>query len=663
MTIETAGLVDIERRELIELSQFVLNRGTENVREELHEYLVEIALYNSDQEASATDIKSLIEKEFDFSAFPLSLVNPALARMGKKLISKGTPSKYLLATTRRKELTEMFKRQRLLRSHFIARVLSTISNKYGDISDVANSQIVKCLFKFLGIVFNNLSINLARLISEVPTEVKSVIELLETQEALEKTFEELDDKILSRISVKAITHVIEEYDEKTARFLYALAQSYVLLQILNIDPECQALQKKLILSDMKVYLDTNIVINLLCEHAFPRTHETCVKIVKLTNQLGIKCLITRRTAKEIEKHLQTSDQEYQNMGTVPEHRVKKLLRYVQDEVIKEYWVLLQNNPGLKWEAFLRRLHKYSSILRKKYSVTIDDTVFDHIHSHPKFDELSKMIQEANPKKAPEVVEHDCFHLLLVGYLREQVKEARILPNRWFVTRDKSLALAEKVRIITEKKRPSSVLVDIWLQMIAPLLSPKVATEEASEVFSRCFSSDFVPSFPRIKLTLLAKLIGPCLDYRDLDKNEIMEIIGDTYLQEHMEKMSQKGVLGNYLTRKYISITEKKHQATVNRLLEERSELMMKLKKLEKETTTLKEHIEAEKHFGKYLVGGTVFIVVWIVTYIWILLPTIEEPYTACTLAVLISLIFGYLLGFKRYEWILQKFLDLIKRKT
>jgi len=641
----------------------VLNRGTESIREELHEYLVEIALYNTEQEVSATDIKALIEKEFGFSAFPLSLVNSALARMDKKLIPKGAPSKYLLAIQRREELTKMFDHQRLLRSHLMARVLSTISNEYGDISDVASSQIVKCLFKFLGIVFNNLSINLARLISEVPMEIKSVIELLETQEALETTFEELDDKILSRISVEVIKRVLEEHDDKTARFLYALAQSYVLLKILNVDPKCRALQKELILSDMRVYLDTNIVINLLYEHARPRIHETCVRIVMLMNHLGINCLITRRTAKEIERHLQMSDQEYGSMGKVPEHRVKKLIRYITDEVIKEYWSLLQKNPGLKWEAFLRRLHKYSSILKKKYAITIDDTVYDHIYSHPKFDELFKMTEEADPHKSPEVIQHDCFHLLLIDYLREQMKESRILPNRWFVTRDRSLIVTEKVRMITEKKRPSSVLIDVWLQMIGTLLSPEVASEEAPEVFSRCFSSDFVPSFPRVKPRLLAKLIGPCLDFRDLDRSEMMEIIGDTYLLDHMEEMSQKGELANYLTRKYISITEKKQKAEVNRLLKKQTELVTELKKSKEETTTWKDRIETERHFGKYLVGGIVFFVVWVVTYLLILLPTIKEPYTACTLSVLISLIFGYLLGFRRYEWILNRFLDFFKRRT
>ena len=201
-------------------------------------------------------------------------------------------------------------------------------------------------------------------------------------------------------------------------------------------------------------------------------------------------------------------------------------------------------------------------------------------------------------------------------------------------------------------------------MISPLLSPKVATKEASEIFSNCFSSEFVPSFPKIRPAFLSKLIGPCLDHTDLNMNEIMQLVGDTYLREHFQKVGNKRV-EQYLANKLLDIREKTHQKEMQQSEEEKRLLEMKVARLEEERKEILEEFDTEKHLGRYLAGGIVFLVVWIITYIFILLPTIENPPIACSFSIFISLIFGYLVGFKRYEWILERFADLVGaiRKT
>jgi len=656
--MSSSGTTTAEKRPLIELAQFVLNRNTENIREELHNYLVELALFKAPEGVSRTEIKNIIEENFGFSKFPSSIVDSALYRLGKSLNIQGTPPKYFISVRRRKQLSDMFQNQGMLRDYFIARILTTIENDYGQISDVASDQIIDCLFRFLASVFDNLSIDLARLVSENPEKIKDVTELLETNEMLMKSFETIEDKMLMRNSIEAVKKTLVKHDAKTSLFLYSLAQSYVLLKILNIDPQCQTLQKQLILSDMVVYLDSNIVINLLCEKARPSVHITCVRLMNLMNTLGIRCLISMRTFKEIEKHLEVSNEEYRNMGAVPQHRREKILKYVRDEILKEYWTKTKKNRGLKWTAFIERLRNFSAILKRRYSIEIDKKAYTEVYADPKFNELLKLIEESNPHKSSALVEHDCFHLLLMDHLRSAVSNEGILPKRWFLTRDRTLSLVEKMRIAIEKKRPTSVYIDVWLQMISPLLSPKIATKQASEIFARCFSSDLMPSFPRISPVLLAKLVGPCLDHTDLDAYEVKKIVGDIYLREHFEEMGEKK-LGAYLTNKLIEIKETRHRKEIRQSEEEKKILRQRAVTLEKEKEELVEELTSEKHFGKYLAGGVVFFIVWTLTYSFILLPTIGDPYIACLLAILISLIFGFLLGFKRYEWILQKFLDVV----
>jgi hypothetical protein len=657
--------VDVESKPLIELAQFVLNRNTENIRDELHSYLAEVALLDLPNGATPAEIKSAIEKAFGFSDFPSLIVHSALTTLGKRLRTSGYPLRYFISEERRKELAGKLQDQKMLKDYFVARFLAKIETDYGEISQSASDEIVKCTFAFLTTMFGNLSISLSRLISESPDQVKDVAELLGVNEMLEKCFESIENKTLMKDAIQTIKTVLIDYDEKTSLFLYSLAQSYVLLKILNIDPQCQALQKELILSDMCVYLDTNIVINLLCEEALPMIHESCVRLVNIMHSLGIRCAISSRTTKEVERHLESSDKEYQNIGGVPDHRREKLLKYAGDEILREYWSKMRTYPGLKWTVFIGRLRNFSAILKRRYSIEIDNKTYDHIYSDPRFDELAKLIQEADPDKSPELVEHDCFTMTLIDHLRQETKGGEILPKRWFLTRDKSLTVVEKLRIMLEKKRPTSAYIDVWLQMISPLLSPKIATEQASEIFSRCLSSDLVPSFPRISPVLLTKLIGPCLDHTDLDMKEIQELIGDSYLREHFQEMGEKKV-EVYLTQKLINIREKRHQKEKEQLQQEKKALSLELSKLRedkreltKEVTTTKAQAGVEKHFGRYLAGGVIFLAIWILTYTLILLPTVQDSFIACVLAILISLIFGFLLGFKRYEWILQKFLDLV----
>jgi ABC-type multidrug transport system permease subunit len=88
------------------------------------------------------------------------------------------------------------------------------------------------------------------------------------------------------------------------------------------------------------------------------------------------------------------------------------------------------------------------------------------------------------------------------------------------------------------------------------------------------------------------------------------------------------------------------------------ELAQEIDRLKGENEKLIKEIGVEKHFGKYLAGGVVFLAVWVSTYFLVLLPTIKDSFIACMVAILISLIFGFLVGFKRYDWILRRFLEL-----
>jgi len=652
----------VEERELIELAQFVINRRTENMRDELHNYLVEIGLYDVDQSISKAQIVNLIKKKFGFSDFPPQIVDSALLRLRNKndlsVEERGFALTYRLHPNRKHAIKQMIEQHKELRNHFIQSVISRIE-KIGSLSNFDKETITQSLFEFLGRSFNVLSVRFAVIMTKIAYEPKELDELLLETEILDKSFSHVSDENLRRDAISAFQEVLLERDEKISLFLYSISQSFVLLQILNVDPDCQALQKKLFLTNMTIFLDTNIIIDLLCEKSNRRFHNVAVRLINLIKYLKIKVYFTNRTFEELRRRIGLSNENMKQIGRPNEKKRRKLMNHIEDPFIMEYAQQLRYNPSLKWEGFIGRIRNFTSVLKRKYEIVMDKSDYTKIFADPAFQEATQLVSEADPQKSESLVEHDCFHLLLVDMLRSLTQKDGV-PKYWFVTRDKSVCFAEQMRIIIEKKRsgievkPSSVLIDVWIHMISPFLSPKVATQEASRAFAEMFSTHFVPSFPRMRPKVLLKVLSPLLDQRDLDSYQIRSIASDIFLAEHLDDLMSTGELPNYINNKLMQMQEERHRKELEKIKVEKETLEDQLLQSEQETFELRSKIELRKQSERYLAGALVFLIVWASTYFAVLLPTVKEPFSSFIYAIIIALIFGYLLGFQRYEWILKK---------
>jgi len=441
---------EIERRELIELAQFVINRKTNDLRNELYEFLVEIGLYDVDENVTKSQLIDIIKRRFGFSVFPQQIINSTLIQLEKKkniLIEKiGLTQKYKLPVDKKQKLMKMVESHKQLREHFTKSILDKIA-KIGSLSDVDKKDIVDSAFDFLGRSLSILSIRFAEILIKPSYEFKHLDELLYRGEILEKSFARIEDQNVRRDAINATKETLTQPDKKIALFLYSIAQSYFLLQILNVDPECQTLQKNLFLLNMTVYFDTNIIIDLLCEKSEQRFHRPATRLIELMKSLDIKMRFSSRTLKELYRTINISEETLKRIGYT--ERKRKIRDYIDDPFVEEYSKLLDEMPFLRWENFIGRMKKFTSILERKYNIFYDRANYNDIFQNPDFLDISKMISEADPYKPDYLVEHDCFHLLLVDKLRSKED---LFPKYWFITRDKSVCLAEQMRLISEKRK-------------------------------------------------------------------------------------------------------------------------------------------------------------------------------------------------------------------
>jgi len=200
-------------------------------------------------------------------------------------------------------------------------------------------------------------------------------------------------------------------------------------------------------------------------------------------------------------------------------------------------------------------------------------------------------------------------------------------------------------------------------MISPFLSPRLATQEASKAFTEIFSANFLPSFPKVDTQVLTNVLSPLLDQRDLDDNEIKAIVTDTYLKKNINEMINTGELPFYLNQKLMQIQEERHKREIEQLQAEKKNVEEQLQQSEQKHLDLTKNIKRREKYEKGLAGALIFLIVWALSYQFILLPTIKDALYAFLFAIIIALIFGYLLGFQRNEWILDKILKILGKTS
>ena len=157
------GAVAYDTKTLRRLAMFVLNRATSDLRSELHEYLVMVALSDDKEKRGMTKAKiiSAIENDLRVSNFPDASIKSAIERLKEKRYIEAIHGKgedvYLLSQDKIKAIEVMGD----LYSKTVVRVKETlakrISNIKGSPIDLGAENIVFASFqKMLGIVLSGL---------------------------------------------------------------------------------------------------------------------------------------------------------------------------------------------------------------------------------------------------------------------------------------------------------------------------------------------------------------------------------------------------------------------------------------------------------------------------------------------------------------------------
>lgn len=643
--------VDYERMKLIELAQFVLNRKTEDIRSELYEYLVCGAIFHGKGKDGLTkkDIRSSIKEFYELDA-PPRLVNSYVRDLVSKKdlipVQRGDKRTYILSETKLAEISSNNKDYETLREKVIQEILTRVKASCPDMSEPQSKEVVNVFFHIISSIFKRYSSICSDVIAGKMGEIKDIPSLPDFQQISLNNVRRISNLSLRKVVKDQFRDLFIQPSRNFIYFLHSMAQSYTIAQILNLDPELKTLEKESF-SKKKLFLDTNIIVSLMC---VADAYESVTEVVSLTKDMGIRIVYTPETKKEFLNLLEYSKNLY---GRIPIHKesvVKKTEPLMKNPFIASYW-MESREKRLTWEGFVARMEGFQELLKDRFSITVDTSRIRGVWSDPEYKELERAVSFADISKPEPTVTHDAYHLWMIKKLREKETADELGMNSYFLTRDYTLDTAERI-VYRGGRIPSHIPFDVWSQMIMPFLSPRVVADEASSAYIKIMSSKFPSLTKAVDPKDVIDIMGIWMDDPSVTTELLRKIIGSSYVHQHLQKMRKEGkrkpseiskVIGPIL-KQVISTKRKEHE----------SELSNLTKKHDREISTLKEQIDSlmrtppqrkEIHKPLFIIGISLFVALVVLALVsgrlqFAVADTVYWVLGICGTALIASSVFG-----------------------
>lgn len=568
------------------IAQFLLNTDTKDLRNDLHDFLTLISIIESKDNSSVPNICSFIASKIGSEKFPEKIVEESVERLIQKkeivLIQYETGIKYKATELIQKKLNESSIEYKSILNLIFNSLYDIINKDYRIISEEEKKQIRHAILLAFGMIFERFGKDVASIFYRKNYQEINLIRFKEFCLIIDTRISKFikDEKIRSRI-IQFIKNSLEEPSIEFSKFLFSLSQAYYLIELLNFDPEGQELIASKI-KDKKIFLDTNVVINLIFDLEKEKK-KIRKKEIEITQSLKYNILVTSRTIKEFNNWITNQKKLAKQINELVLKRFEKLKDLIEDGALKDFLLKKQVQPSLTWEGYLAKFTKIENILKINFGISVDNSYEQIMLGEERnVQDLVPLVSHFNPHKYKTVAEHDAGHIIFIQKIRSPEMDL-LGPNSWFLTNDSTLKKVE--REYHPDKIPSSIFGAQWIQMIAPFISPDVKKEEIAVLFARIFGSSFTSS-QIINEDNWLKIQGSWLDIEGLPSDLIEDVIGKSYVQEILKKKVEEidtEELSFSIDKAFLEEYKKREQETLKaqqekeKLIEQHTEEISELK--------------------------------------------------------------------------------------
>ncbi len=519
------------------LAQFVLNRQTDDIRNELQEYLVSMSLLASKEGFIKEEITSYLKTKLGVADFPEKVVDGALERLEakseiyKEKLSEGN-FKYFLEHKIEKKLAGYSTEYNTILDNIFDKLFSEIEKKCRLLTETEKKQLRYTILLSFGNILKIFGAEVASIFYVGKLSKIESIKFQDFENDLNKRLEKfIVEKLIRDCIIEFIQKLFKNPTMDFSKFLFAISQGYYLIEILNFDPESQKLIKTK-LSKKTIYLDTNVVIKLLFGEEKDKKKIT-KKELDLIKNLNFSIMITKRTLDEFNSWMKEKKKIGLQIQKISISRFQKSEKFLEEGTLKDFFLKKQKQPSLTWDGFLARYEKIEDILREEFRISVDNTFNEKLKGEEKNVQLLiPIVQHYVYFKSDTVAEHDASNIIFIKKNREGKKIDALGPNCWFLTHDSSLQKVENE--YDPETIPSTIYASTFIQMISPFLAPDVSNQDAAVVFARVFGSSIISTHIVNEESWL-KIQGPWLDTEGMSSELIEEIIGSTYVRDLLRK--------------------------------------------------------------------------------------------------------------------------------
>lgn len=595
-----------------QISRLLIEDRTKEPREKVHNLIFEIGIFSNPilkEWVDITQIQNGIMSEFDLKYYPTE----PLKRAAKRLVKKGRVEKkkennrllFRLNDNRKNEIEESKKNFKSIDKKITDTLVDRVEKKAGKLSRSDENAVID--------VFDNVLASIFKIVENLS--VSAILEdgekknTLNFKSELYKHLKHIKNKHLRSIVKTELINMFEDPTKEMKKYFIYSANSSFIIKILNLDPECQILEKKLF-SNFELILDTNVIISLLFPaHNF---HKLTKELIKEANKLSLQLKVTNLTLDEMEKVISSADNLYTDS-----YISSKSYSYVPEHIIIENFEKLAKNRSEDWDTYVSTIKQYGSKLVKNYDVELINIDIDKIIQDYNIEDIAEIVKECTSNrpytKTDEVAKHDAYHFALIDKRRKKINE-----KIWFLSHDSTFSCVNtgfKKHLGEEANTTYYLSCSSFMEIIFPFLSPDVVDQEFEDIFFKIFSSDFFGVAGEFSFGKLTKFFVPLMDEDVLDEEDYTKILEDRTLKRITRQWTNSDYNPKYdetIAKKVAELADERKSQKIKQmekeleqkqnenedyrklLNEEYSNIKSQIRKTENEINTLKEQRDKEK---------------------------------------------------------------------
>lgn len=519
-----------------------MREKSSDVRSELYENLIARAIIDhakSDHTLPYDIMLTHLEKDNHLANIPQLHVTNAITNMIEKKILTKDDQMLTISEEHENQTNKNIDEMDELRNSILNELKNKINEKIPDLDSAKMNLLLENFEDLLSSTFAKYGITLAKIFMEKSKSVKSIKGLRGFSEGYVDTIQQIVPENKRNTLDKIFNQYFFKPSDNLSKYLYALAQSYILIEILNVDPELKKIQE-LAWKRKKIYIDTNVLIPLLFEKH--DEHESICMIIQNTIKLGAKIIVSETTASEFENKLSNFKKEHNTAA------IEKRLSFLEqvehnDGILDTYLDEKSRIPGLSIANFCIKYENYPMLLTK-LGIEIEDDYTKSIEEHNELEELQTKIKSHSQRKTVQTAFHDAYHILKVLELRKESHGDEIGPIFWFLTADHSLQKVER-EMFGEQEIFASIMAEVWINLISNFLSPNITIDFGNKAFTKLLSSNFISH--KIKHQDLTNLMTVFMNDDQFTNDELRIIIGDTFAKNTLRQIKKVLDEGEELT--------------------------------------------------------------------------------------------------------------------